>query len=258
MNDALNKTRIIAAMDAENFIQIQHFAVLDCVDSTNTWLIQQNQDYAICVAEQQTGGRGRNGKPWVSPAGQNLYLSLRWSLPAARLPLTCLSLYLGCVVSEVLAKFGVTKHGVKWPNDIYWQGKKLAGILIEQVHPQPALIIGIGLNVNMLNLDQPLTQPWCSLRQILGHKIDRNQLLATLLNHLIQGLTQFSQLDETTWQAQWQSWDLLQGKSLRVDALGRQYQGFASGIDAHGRLLLAHNDTVTAFSSAEIQVAWTV
>ena len=104
------------------------------------------------LAECQTGGRGRREKSWHSPAGGNIYLSLGWWFRDCQWPLSTLPLIVAIAVCQALARAGLRGHGIKWPNDILVEGKKLAGILVEMqsAGSGPALaVIGVGLNVRM-------------------------------------------------------------------------------------------------------------
>ena len=122
----------------------------------------------VIVAEQQTAGRGRRGRAWVSP-GENLYYSLAITVGGAR-ELEGLSLVVGLAVLRALESLGVRDAGLKWPNDLLQGGKKIAGILLE-LSGDPAdlchVVIGIGINVNMKTVTD-IGQPWTSLREALG------------------------------------------------------------------------------------------
>jgi BirA family biotin operon repressor/biotin-[acetyl-CoA-carboxylase] ligase len=150
---------------------------------------------------------------------------------------------------------------VKWPNDIYWQGLKMGGILIESVTSAKqtaglSVVIGIGLNINMPELaGEKIDQPWVSLSKILGKQIDRNQLLALLLEQLIIDLQDFEQLDLTPFEKQWQQWDILHGQSVRILRQHEELAGTVQGIDAQGRLgICLESGGLQYFSSAEIRL----
>jgi BirA family biotin operon repressor/biotin-[acetyl-CoA-carboxylase] ligase len=232
--------------------QMGRLTVLDCVDSTNTWLAQHGDCGDVCLAERQSAGRGRAGRQWSSPQ-ENIYLSICYCFnPALRNP-SLLGLSVAACLCEVLAKVGIHQHGIKWPNDILWQGRKLAGILIEHRHPKPHFIIGIGLNVNMLS-NAHIEQPWCSLRQILQQRVNRNALLALLLPHLFSDLQNFPQRNNLQWQQAWQRWDILAGKTIGLTHAHQFYQGVADGIDPQGRLRLLVEGKPQFFTAADIHL----
>lgn len=109
--------------------------VFDEIDSTNEYLLTHHQrleNGTVCLAEKQTAGRGRRGRTWYSPESENLYFSILWHYPmeqAADLP--PLSLVVALIIAESLTAQNVKDIQIKWPNDIYYQGKKMGGILLE-------------------------------------------------------------------------------------------------------------------------------
>ena len=112
----------------------------------------ENASGLVVLAEQQTQGRGRRGRQWVSPYGCNLYLSLVWGFDGGVSALEGLSLAVGIAVQKAVARIGGQSLELKWPNDLLWQQRKIGGILLEVIG-DPAgfcqVIIGIGLNVDM-------------------------------------------------------------------------------------------------------------
>src|SRR5690606_37620720 len=133
--------------------------VLFSVDTTNAWLLQQvrqqrrwleDNGCAVCLAERQTAGRGRRGRAWVSPFGSNLYFTMAQNFQGGALALEGLRLVVGVSVVEALAGLGIKGLGLKWPNDVFCQGSKVAGILLEMngdVSGECQVVIGIGLNI---------------------------------------------------------------------------------------------------------------
>ena len=191
-------------------------------------------------------------------------MSLKWCFKQTPVHLSLLSLTVGLSIVKALQKIGLSGHGVKWPNDIYWQGLKMGGILIESVsspvgqcNPSGlSLIIGIGLNINMsVSEGQQIDQPWVSLSKILGKRINRNQLLALLLEHLISDLQCFNSLDLDQFKTEWQQWDVLYGQQVRVLQQHKELSGVVRGLDAHGRIAIELiSGQLTHYSSAEIRL----
>jgi BirA family biotin operon repressor/biotin-[acetyl-CoA-carboxylase] ligase len=183
----------IRALLAED-IPIELF---DTIPSTNDYLLAQKKiATAVCLAEQQSKGKGRLGREWHSPHGENIYLSYRCHLPKAMGEIGNLSVQVGEVVCRVLNQFGI-KDGltVKWPNDVLFEGKKLAGILIE-VQPSAEnsshVVIGIGLNVNLMSDENNnISQPWTSMQAIVGGLLNRNHIIASLISALIAEAQKF-------------------------------------------------------------------
>jgi len=254
---ALDYNQIIAALDKSVIDKLKHLEVLAEVSSTNTWLSQYGDCGYVCLAEQQTAGRGRGNNIWVSPSASNIYLSLTWCLDGTQSQ--WLGLEIGIALAQVLSEIGITGHGIKWPNDLYWQGQKIGGILIERNYQSHRFIIGIGINVNMSKIeDTAINQPWISLRQILGAPIDRNKLAALIISHLIKCLSILPTRTFNELQKNWSQWDLLIGKSVIIHQHKlNKIKGVAKGIDPQGRLIVTLADgSQKNFSSADISVRW--
>lgn len=233
--------------------------LFDCLDSTNTWLKNNGQCGDVCIAEQQTAGKGRRGNQWLSPNAENIYCSLQWCFKTSPKHLSLLSLVVGLSIAEALDKVGLTEHGVKWPNDIFCQGKKMGGILIESVASSTQgiqVIIGIGLNVNMPDTEgESIDQPWISLNKVMAGRVDRNQLLAILLVELIENLKGFESLKSEEFQESWQQWDVLRNQQVRILQDQQELQGLVEGIDAQGRIgIKLPSGQLGYYSSAEIRL----
>lgn len=255
MHNKLNETAIRTQLDAVTQTGLRTIHVFTQLDSTNRWCLQEGQCGDVCLAEQQTAGRGRRGRAWESPAGGNIYLSLRWCFDSVPEQLPMLGLVVGIAVAEALQDVGIRGHRVKWPNDITHQGKKLGGILLETVDTSQTVVIGIGLNVNMQTCAETIDQPWTSLQIIHAQTFDRNLIVAAVLRRLLPRLHTFSALDMAQFQHDWLDWDMLFGHSVRVLSGNTTMEGLARGIDQQGQLRVELNDgSVTVFSSADISV----
>ncbi len=213
------------------------------IDSTNQFLkeLANTSSVEICCAEKQTHGRGRFGRQWFSPFGENIYFSSRWELNCCLSSLSGLSLVVGLAILASLREQQIDKGiRVKWPNDILWGNKKLCGILIEviaETNSCAQVIIGIGMNVNTATQEQPLLdQPWCSLYEITGRYFDRNILLASLIDHLQQCLEKFLAAGFAAFSADWQTVDFLQGQFIKVSQPRGPISGHACGVNELGQL----------------------
>ena len=232
----------------------------DCLDSTNTWLKDNGKHGDVCIAEQQTAGRGRRGKQWLSPRADNIYCSVKWCFDNIPKQISLLSLVVGLSIAKALEKIGLTGHGVKWPNDIFWQGKKMGGILIEGISSsstqQQQVVIGFGLNVNMPEpLGKVIDQPWINLNHARGMTVERNQLLAFILESLINDLQGFESLDDKKFQTDWKQWNVLQDQTVHILQERQEYSGIVKGIDNQGRLgVKLRSGKLTYYTSAEIRL----
>lgn len=242
------------AQDVQPLLTDMH--IFSELPSTNEWLLQHGDCGAACLAEQQTAGRGRRGRVWQSPAQQNIYLSVRWCYPRVPRHYGSLSLVVGLAVARALDRLGLAGHGLKWPNDIYWQDKKLGGILLQTASPLQQVVVGIGLNVNMQSAAAVgIDQPWCSLRDISGEAIERNQLVALLLNELLPALAGFPELPRAQLMTEWQGRDILWGKQVSVHQNDTTLAGLALGINAEGNLLVElETGEQQVFSAADVSV----
>jgi len=181
LNISVIKSLLTEQIDIELF---------DTIDSTNDYLLTHKKNNCICLAEHQTKGKGQLGRKWHSPHGENIYLSYRTTLQKPMNEIGELSIKIGEAVCDTLNKFGIDKGlTLKWPNDVLFEGKKLAGILIE-VQPgadnTSHVVFGVGLNVNLMSDESNrISQPWTSMQLISGKYLDRNRVVASLIDQLI-------------------------------------------------------------------------
>ncbi|MGH8552656.1 MAG: biotin--[acetyl-CoA-carboxylase] ligase, partial [Methylococcales bacterium] len=200
--ELLDETMIRSGLEADVINEIGCFHIHDLIDSTNRCLVsaltEPGSKGAVCLAESQSAGKGRNGKSWVSPFGSNVYLSLTWHYPDGPAALSGLSLAVGVAVVRALSSLNVRDIRLKWPNDILWNEKKVGGILIEvfgDAHGPCSVIIGLGLN-HAMSLDQgaAIDQQWVDLDTITHHaQPGRNLLVASLINEMLRIVSGFNQ-----------------------------------------------------------------
>ncbi|STX28683.1 biotin-[acetylCoA carboxylase] holoenzyme synthetase and biotin operon repressor [Legionella beliardensis] len=239
---ALNETAIRHYLSELNYQNEINFNLFATIDSTNRFLkdLPISRTTTICCSEAQTKGRGRFGRKWHSPFGENIYFSGRWQLTCCLSQLSGLSLIVSLAILTSLQQLDI-QHGIqlKWPNDLLWQHRKLAGVLIEilaETNGCVQIIIGIGINVNTSN-DKAET-PWCSLREITGQFFDRNQLIATLIYTLDSHLKQFLAQGFKSFQNHWQQVDYLNGRQIEVFQANTSLSGYACGVNEQGQLCL--------------------
>jgi BirA family biotin operon repressor/biotin-[acetyl-CoA-carboxylase] ligase len=235
--------------------------VLTETDSTNTQLLAADAaaDPQALLAERQTAGRGRRGRTWLSPFGSNLYLSLAWSFPSWPARITTLPLAVAVAVARVIDAASVPEVGIKWPNDLHVDGRKLAGILIEprgEAGGACRVVIGIGINVSMQEA-AGLEQPWTSLREVLARRgqitPSRNALAAALLSELATSLPHFATHGFSPFAAEWKRRDLLAGRPVRIEG-NPTLEGIAKGLDADGGLVVETADGRQSVHAGEVSV----
>ncbi len=236
-------------------------SIFESIDSTNDYLksFKQAKEIKICIAEQQTLGRGRLSREWYSPFGKNIYLSCYYSFQKDVSELSGLSLVTSLAIINTLKSYGMNDHlYVKWPNDIIYLNKKLAGGLIEiqaETHGISHAIIGLGLNVNMMNDEHAISQAWTSMQKILGKYIDRNELSARLIMNLLVYLQQFNARGFSPFMNEWVKTDCLTNQWVTVKNINQKIEGKVTGINEQGHLLLRlENGKVRAFSSGDTSI----
>ena len=230
---------------------------LDDVNSTNSWLLENGQCGDICISETQSNGRGRQGNNWVSPSNGNMYLSFCYCLTNNIQHRSLLSLVTGIAIAEALEDIGLKNHGVKWPNDIYWQRKKLGGVLIETSNQSDRFIIGIGLNMILPDIkDDEINQHITSVKDaMLDSHYSRDELLIKIIHRLTNHLTSFDKMDFHQFKQQWGRWDILNGESVNFQHQGNVVSGKVADIDQHGRIGISDALGDTQFyASAEIKL----
>lgn len=245
----LNEDSIRHYLSDLSFIAPIGFHIVNSIDSTNTYLKNTPSnatEISVCIAETQTNGRGRLGRHWVSPFGENIYLSSRWTLHDCVSKLAGLSLVVSLAIQASLEQQGINDTiQVKWPNDLLWQHKKLCGVLIEvipDIKGNIQVIIGIGLNVNTVIKDDTLIdKPWCSLHEITHQYFDRNKLIAHLLWVLNGHLKQFRAGGFNAFLTQWNKVDYLKGHNITLMHPNGLMQGIANGVSEKGNLYLIDN-----------------
>jgi BirA family transcriptional regulator, biotin operon repressor / biotin---[acetyl-CoA-carboxylase] ligase len=193
----------------------------------------------LLIAENQTAGRGRAGRSWLSSAGNSLTFSLAWRFEAGPQALSGLPLAIGVALAETLARLGVQVR-LKWPNDVLKDGDKLAGVLIETAPAERGIwaVIGIGLNLVMPDEMEQLigrsvaAAPWLA-------RMDRSKLMAALLDGLARVLREFERTGFAAFAARWNLLHEYQGSEVRILDRGEVlHEGIAAGVDDAGRLLL--------------------
>ncbi len=236
--------------------------IFDQIDSTNAYLVEQAHAGAdsgtVCLAEHQTAGKGRRGREWVSPFGQNIYLSILWRFQNGPAAIAGLSLAAGVAVVKTLEQYKINNLGLKWPNDLYWQGKKLGGILVEvsgESEGPCVAVLGLGLNLFLPEHQAAsITQAWTDLSRVTGSPINyRNRLAASLIGNLLTVLAEFEDKGIVAYLDEWRRYDCMLGKQVSIYMANHILQGIASGIDENGFFLLKNNEgQIKAYASGEV------
>tara|TARA_B100000686_G_scaffold352942_1_gene456625 strand:+ start:836 stop:1831 length:996 start_codon:yes stop_codon:yes gene_type:complete len=263
----LDKKKIIRYFAAEK--EKLYIEILDTAESTNTELLKKatTEEYYdnrtdtihVVAAELQTNGRGRRGQIWHSGLGDSLTFSLLWNFQKGAGILSGLSLAIGIAIIRSLKLSGIKNVALKWPNDIMYQYKKIAGILIElrgdSLGPTLA-IIGIGINLKLSdsikkNIDQESTD----LFSISGKNLDRNKLMAELLSELTIILKEFTQHGFKPFKDEWIQYHALQNKQVTLYLPDSSIQeGVVQGVTDNGSLILETSNGMHYFNGGNIKL----
>ncbi len=241
------------------------FVVLDEVDSTNDECARQlaagrTAPFAV-FALKQTRGRGRFGRVWHSEANGNLYSSFAFRPRIAPERMQTFTLWMGVTICELVSKFVPVKPGVKWPNDIVFDGRKAGGMLTEarvDADQIRDLVFGLGLNVNGPQADWPsdLGRRAVSLSELAGELVDLNRLTAALIGRVLLAYERFADGDHVDMFAElWNKYDVLRGREITLSEGGRKRCGRVLGVDDVGSLLIRDDHGRTrGFRAGEVTV----
>lgn len=259
--ELLDETQIRQSLDQTAIRELDICSVLGSVGSTNALAgdrrLSGTRPAAAWFAEHQSAGRCRRGRPWDSPYGRNLYFSLayRFDLPLGRV--AGLSLAAGAVLATTLARHGLRDHGLKWPNDLLWNSRKLAGILLEaqgETDGPTQAVIGIGLNIDLdREASERIDQPAVCLREA-GLRPGRNRLAGDLLGALLQMCRTYQQQGLQPFLQQWRDFDVFRGRSVRLLGPGSEVRGESLGIADDGGLQLRIDGGIRTFYGGELSL----
>jgi BirA family biotin operon repressor/biotin-[acetyl-CoA-carboxylase] ligase len=263
--EPLDAARITALLtDAAS----SHVARVDTawtLPSTNTVLMERPYPPVgigeALLAEYQTAGRGRRGRTWVAPPGGAICLSFSWVFPEVPRDVGALALVIGVCAREALQRLGAVGVGLKWPNDLLIDDRKLGGILIElraEYSGLACVVIGIGLNVALgaALLERIATAGLAPIDLVsAGLKgTRRNAVAAGLISSFVAGLLEFEQQGLKAFVERWMQADILRGRPVTVTAADGFTKGVARGIDLEGALLVETPQGLLRFISGDVSV----
>lgn len=236
-----------------------------CTDSTNVQakqLAEQGAEHgSIVVADEQTAGRGRRGRSWDSPAGKNLYFTLLLKPDFAPDMAPMLTLVMAMAVAKGLERCIGYKSGIgiKWPNDLVINGRKICGILTEMTLEQSYIknvIIGVGINADKQTFAPELVDKATSLEDECGKKLCKAKLLAEIMAAFEEDYEIFVQTcDLTGLQEEYNACLINCGREVTVLDPKGEFRGIALGINSSGELLVEREDqTVTTVYAGEVSV----
>jgi BirA family biotin operon repressor/biotin-[acetyl-CoA-carboxylase] ligase len=232
------------------------------VESTNTRLLSSAPPPPgtadVCLAELQHAGRGRLGRRWIAPFGSGIAMSLGWTCSDVVRTLPALSLGVGVAVSRGLTRAGAAGITLKWPNDIWFEDRKLGGVLIElraEAGGPAHVVIGVGINVSLpaearREIEASGTAV-AAATDACEEPVSRNMLAGAILDELLSMLLQYERFGFAAFRDAWTALDGLNGRPAQVMVGESVVSGIARGVDADGALLLETEDRMQRFVSGE-------
>ncbi len=233
--------------------------VLDVIDSTNSALLRSLYNTVsgdVIFAELQTAGRGRRGSAWHSTLASDLIFSLVFEFDELKDSLG-LSLAVGLSIIEGLKDLGFREIKLKWPNDLYYNDRKLCGILVETAIRGGHVMAVIGAGLNFYPHDDPgFAEKAASLSETLkvknAPKLTRSLAAVKIINALKIGLVEFKQAGFAPFYERYDKYDLLRGRRIAALVENKTYKGTALGINEAGELMIDDGRTVHILPSAHI------
>lgn len=256
----LDKAKIVSKLKEHQLCPVVE--VHSITDSTNDMLMRRLPNQLIsgqaCIAEYQSAGRGRRGRQWISPFGSHIYFSMYWKLDQGMSAAMGLNVVAALAINDAINKLFDINVQLKWPNDIYLNGVKLAGILID-LDGQPLepchSVIGIGLNLNMpIGSADLVDQPWTDLSKHTTKSINRNSLVAEIIYHLTKRLIEHQDSVKRTFVQEWQALDYYYDKPVKLISGEKVISGICKGIDDQGALLLAVGNEIKTMFGGELSL----
>ena len=227
----------------------------DEIDSTNTYLktrYNKYEDMMFVGTNLQTNGHGRNGRSWFSNKGENLMFSLLIKNEEVIKQYRALSVLSAYSVIEVLKEYKVEKLSFKWPNDVYVDGKKICGILLESVSSNSieCLIIGVGINVNQKEFDCEYLNEPVSLSNILDEHIDLDIFRKKIYERFVENINKLK--NGYDFIKDIREYDYLKNKEVYVSINNEIKKVKVLGIDTDYTLKILQNDKEMNIDSGEV------
>jgi len=257
IGEPINQTAVRQAVEQHGF----DWHYRHQTESTNADVLcyqQQHQREVVAVSEAQSAGRGRRGRQWLSPFARNIYctIGIAKEIPASSQGL--LSIVTGLALCRALQQSADTRVGLKWPNDLLFDGRKLGGILIESRALGEAgfyFAIGFGLNVFMSDAElAAIPQPATSLAQVAAAEVDRTQVLTASIDRVIRSIREFDHSAAPELIAEFAQFDALHGRPIEVITGDNRVRGINRGITTTGQLQLETEQGIEIHSAAEISL----
>lgn len=266
---SLDANHVRPLLSVESVARLDELEGFASIASTNTYLLSQPSPEAgrfrVAVTDDQTSGRGRHQRRWLSPPGSGLCLSLAYTFSTQPEQLPVLTLALGVGIVGAMRELDVEGLSLKWPNDIIALDGKLGGVLTETKSPaRPGegvtVVAGLGLNIDLperldLGDESDRVLRAVDLKSMVTDYPARERIAARLIDSLAASIVAFEEHGFGIFSDDWQQHDWLNGKEITVDMPDRQISGVAAGIDADGALLVDTDNERARVISGSIAMA---
>ena len=257
----LDPTEIHDALNDMSKNWVQQLEISACTSSTNTDLLKRANDTNINghirAAEVQLAGRGRRGRQWVSPFGQNIMVSMGAVVDQPATVIGSISLAIGVGLANAIESIGIKDVQLKWPNDVLIQGEKVAGILVEMASAkQPvSLVIGMGVNVHAAPGEEVTGEYRATMVEKHHPSVDRSELLSRVINEVVLAIKKFDQDPLSAMGDSWQKRDFLIGKLIHVSDSDSDFSGMGAGIDVDGAYQVKNKEGLHRIIGGTVRVA---
>lgn len=261
--DRLSQTALLHALSGNQSLG-NRIKLLTSVTSTQEEVRRLAEEEAphgtLVVAEEQTAGRGRQGRRWYSPPGKGIWMSLL--LRPDRQPVSIapqLTLLTAVAVCRAVRKFGVDA-GIKWPNDVLVDGRKLCGILVESIAEDELIryaIAGIGIDVNLQleDIPQELLPRVTSVQIASGRRVERTELIGAVMMEMEQLYQLYTEKGFAPIAHLWEALSVTLGRRITMRTPDEEISGQATALAENGALLLLEDSGNTRMIfSGEVQL----
>ncbi|MBB3191750.1 biotin--[acetyl-CoA-carboxylase] ligase [Halomonas cerina] len=263
--ELLDGAAVVAGLSREARRYLTRLFVEETLPSSNAFLRERFSQGAghgeVCLVEQQSAGKGRRGRTWVTPWGRTLMVSVGWRVESGVAALEGLSLAIGVVLARVLEGHGV-RPWLKWPNDVLLETRedglgKLAGILVEisgDAAGPCEVVVGMGINVDLPSAFRDgIDQPVAAVHD-QAPALSRNRLAVELLEQLLPLMATFEQQGFGAWQLAWNERHAYAGQEVDVLRGGDREPAIAESVDAAGNLWVRQETGRVKLAGGEISV----
>jgi BirA family transcriptional regulator, biotin operon repressor / biotin---[acetyl-CoA-carboxylase] ligase len=260
--ELLDARRIGAELDPRQRHLFRNIELLFEVDSTNSRLLAAEPPPSgtadACLAELQHAGRGRRGRRWIAPFGAGISMSVAWTFADRPRTLPALSLAVGVAVIRAARRAGADGVKLKWPNDIWFNDRKIGGVLTElraETSGPAHVVIGVGINVDLAPAARRAVEAAgthvAALSDACALAPSRNRVAGAILDELLSMLRVFEREGFAAFRDAWTALDALGGRPATLLLADNSVSGKASGVDSDGALLLDTGYGMRRFVSGE-------